>query len=503
MFLHYGIHVKILLKLSSKSERIRTYQFTRVKKILILIPTYNEAENVKNLYSGIKKLNIKSDILFVDDNSPDGTAEIITKIMRKDKSVDFLLRKKKEGIGGAHLAGIDWAYERGYSTLITMDCDFTHNPKDIPRLLKKGNGADIVVGSRYLSAGSLSDWNPIRKTLTRTAHLLTKLLLSIPYDATGAFRLYSLDKIPKQIFGMVESKGYSFFFESLFILSLNGFKIKEIPVTLPARTYGTSKMTIKDAWNSLIFLFQTYYLTKIYRNSYVYTPPFIKPKKIHEKGEDEWDEYWRSERKQRKILYDIVAMFYRKYIIKRNLNRYIIKYFNPKAQLLHAGCGGGQVDRDIANVVNITALDISTIALNIYKRQYKDSCKIIHGSILNIPTKSENYDGIYNLGVMEHFTKRDIKKILDEFHRVLKKNGKILLFWPPQFGLSVIFLNCMHFLLNNLLKREIRLHPHEITKVKSRKQIQTILKRSNFRLTSYDFGVRDLFTYAIIVGEKI
>lgn len=474
-----------------------------MNKILILIPTYNEAENINALYSEIKKLKLKADILFVDDNSPDKTAEIIKKISSKDNSVKLILRQGKEGVGGAHLAGIQYAYEKKYDTLVTMDADFTHKPKDITKFLKQKNKADIVVGSRYISSNSLSEWNYFRKTVTNTAHMLTKLLLKMPFDATGAFRMYNLKKIPKEVFKLVESKDYSFFFESLFILYLNKFKIKEISVTLPARTYGTTKMTISDAVNGLKFLFQTFYLSKIYQDSYTYCPVLLHPNKKPEKAEREWDEYWLSERKQRKILYDATAVFYRKYIIRRTLNYYMKKHFKKGAKMLHAGCGGGQVDTDVVRMVNVTALDISTGALNRYKNLYKDSCKVLQGSILNLPIKDGSFDGVYNLGVMEHFSPADIKKILDEFHRVLKKNGKIMLFWPPVYGSSVYFLDSLHFVLNNILHKNIRLHPEEYVRVKSKKQISTILGESGFKLIGFYFGPRDFFTYQIIVAEKI
>lgn len=472
-----------------------------MNKILIAIPTYNEAENVGNIYSKIRNLKLNSDILFIDDNSPDGTAQIVRDISKKDARVKLLLRKKKEGIGTAHIAGINWAYKNHYKILITMDCDLTHKPEDINKFLKHSDKVDIVVGSRFINANSLSEWNLLRTALTKTGHFLTKLLLNIKYDATGAFRLYRLDKIRQEVFKITESKGYSFFFESLFILSLNGARIKEVPINLPARTYGSSKMNVGDIWKSLKFLFQTYYLSKIYRDSYIYSPPLFSRKR-KAKDEKEWDNYWQSEKKKRKILYDITAAFYRKYIIKRRLNHYIKKFFKNKSEILHAGCGGGQVDLDVVHNINITALDISSEALNRYKRQYGDLCKVIHGSVMRIPSKNEQYDGIYNLGVMEHFDKKDIERILAEFHRVLKDNGKIILFWPPSFGLSVIFLNTMHFILNNILKKNIRLHPHEITKIKSKKQIKEILKNSGFNLKGFYFGPEDLFTYVIVVGEK-
>ncbi len=473
-----------------------------MNKILIAIPTYNEAENVMAIYFKIKKLNLDSDILFIDDNSPDGTAKIIKKILERDHTVKLLLRRKKEGIGAAHLAGINWAYKNLYKNLITMDCDLTHKPKDIIKFIKYAGDSDIVVGSRFINKNSLSEWNLLRKLLTKTGHFLTRLLLDMPYDATGAFRFYRLDRISKDIFKLIESKGYSFFFESLYIFFINGLRIKEVPISLPARTYGSSKMTFEDAWRSLRFLFQTYYISKIYRDSYIYSAPLIHKGKRRDREEKEWDLYWQSERNKRKILYDVAAVFYRKYIIKRALNYYFKKVFAPQARVLHAGCGGGQVDSEVVNFAKITALDISTEALNRYKRQYGNAYRTVHGNVLKIPLQKESFEGVYNLGVMEHFTQKDIKKILDEFYRVLGKNGKILLFWPPRFGLSVIFLNSIHFILNNILKKNIRLHPHEITKVKSKKQIMEILAKSHFKLENFYFGPQDLFTYVVIIGKK-
>lgn len=470
---------------------------------LILIPTFNESLNVEKLYRALKKLNFKADILFVDDNSPDGTADIIKRIIKKDQSVNLLSRGSKQGIGSAHLAGIDWAYKNNYKTLISMDCDLTHKPEDIKKLLKADKKFEVVIGSRYLSKKSLSEWNIIRKNITIVAHFLTTKLLNIPYDATGAFRLYRIDKISKEVFNLVASKGYSFFFESLFILSVNKYKIKEVPINLPARTYGHSKMSIEDAWKSLVFLYQTFYQSKTYKNSYIYSPGTIKGNRYPGKTEKEWDQYWSANQKSRKVLYDTIAVFYRTHIIKRSLNHFIDITFKKEQKILHAGCGSGLVDADVVNKVKVTALDISTEALNRYKQLYGNSCEILYGDIFKIPSKSESFDGIYNLGVMEHFSEKELKKIFDEFYRVLTPGGKILLFWPPQFGLSVIFLNTLHFVLNNLFNKKIRLHPHEITKVKSRKQIEDILSISKFKLTNFTFGPRDLFTYVVITGQKL
>jgi len=226
---------------------------------LIFIPTYNEVDNVEKIFKDIKALNLPADMLFLDDNSPDGTGLIIDTLAANNTHVFTIHRKGKLGIGSAHQDGIRWAYEHRYKTLITMDCDFTHSPSYITDFVKLSDKATIVVGSRYLQKDSLSTWNLFRKFLTYLGHFLTVNLLNVPYDASGAFRLYNLEKIDENLFGLILSRGYSFFFESLFILYHNKITVVETPIELPSRTYGTSKMTYKDAWNSLTFLLNLCY----------------------------------------------------------------------------------------------------------------------------------------------------------------------------------------------------------------------------------------------------
>jgi ubiquinone/menaquinone biosynthesis C-methylase UbiE len=217
-----------------------------------------------------------------------------------------------------------------------------------------------------------------------------------------------------------------------------------------------------------------------------------------------WDQYWEREKYRPNRLYDIVARIYRKYIIKRSLNHFIIKYLAPNANVLHAGCGSGQVDTDIADYIFITALDISQKALTIYKQTNKNISRVIQGSIFSIPVRENTYDGIYNLGVMEHFYNEDIDKILKEFHTVLKPCGKIILFWPPEFGLSVMFLSFVKFIFNKFLgKNDLNLHPAEYSLIKSRNQLSEIIKRNGYKLIDYYFGVSDFFTHVVIVGQKL
>ena len=471
-------------------------------ELLIFIPTYNERENVEGILRQILDLGLQADILFVDDNSPDGTGELLDKLAEATPHVIALHRPGKMGIGSAHVYGINWAYGQGYRKLITMDCDFTHSPEYIREFLANPDHADIVVGSRYLQEKSLSTWNPFRKLLTKVGHLLTTFFLKMPYDATGAFRLYHLDRIPRSFLDSIHSQSYSFFFESLYILHLNNFRIAEVATDLPARVYGHSKMRLRDAWHSVMHLVHIYLTTLINRERYEIVAPYV-PAAATLKDEQGWSEYWSQKTRPALLVYDLIAAFYRKFIIRPSLNHFMLKHFSSGARVLHAGCGSGQVDVDIGQRVSISALDISAEALSFYKKTNPQCAELVYGSIFAIPAENDTFDGVYNLGVMEHFTETQIADILDEFCRVLKPGGKIVLFWPPEFGLSVLFLRLVHFVMNRVLNRKVTLHPAEITRVRSRRQIERYLANSGFLLAEYRFGPRDLFTYVVVVGGKV
>jgi dolichol-phosphate mannosyltransferase len=214
-------------------------------KILIFMPTLNEAGNIENIIHQIIDLNLDADILVIDDGSTDGTDKLVIKLAVEFPSVRLVERGARLGVGSAHTEALRLAKQRGYDYLITMDADFSHQPSDIPRFIKAVEAFDIVIGTRFERSDSLKDWNLFRKGMTHLGHLLTKLLLSMPFDASGGFRAYMLDRIPQDVIDKLESRNYDFFFESLTRMHRRGLSIVEIPIDLPARTYGHSKMQLK------------------------------------------------------------------------------------------------------------------------------------------------------------------------------------------------------------------------------------------------------------------
>ncbi len=469
---------------------------------LIFIPTYNEVENVRVIYEQIKALDLGIDLLFCDDNSPDDTGKIIDAICASDPRVSVIHREGKLGIGSAHVRGIDWAYARGYEQLITMDCDFSHSPCYIKKFIEFSGGGDVIVGSRYMEDGSLKEWNFYRKILTYAGHFLTNTLLKMHYDATGAFRLYNLVKIAQGIFHLPRSKGYSFLFESLYVLMLNGAVIKEFPIQLPARTYGHSKMTFKGSFTSFLHLMDIYWTTLLKRHEFIYVDTQLTKQFEASSVEQDWDAYWKKDRQSINVLYDALACFYRFCIFKGALNYFIWKYFPPTSLLLHAGCGSGQVDVDISKEYRVYALDISSAALTIYKKYNPGAHALLWADIFHLPLQDNQVDGVYNLGVMEHFTENEIQQILSEFRRVLKPRGEVIIFWPPEFGLATRFLCAATWLLNDLLHLKVKLHPDEITCIKSRDHMVGIFEKAGFEVKEYYFGIKDLWTQCVVAAEK-
>jgi len=225
-------------------------------RLLIFVPTYNESENISRLYAELKKLPFEADLLFLDDDSPDGTGNLMDALASQDSRLSVIHRQGKQGIGSAHREGILWAESRDYDYLLTMDADFTHNPIDLPRLWAIHDQHDLVLASRYLQQGSLKGWNLLRRGLTTMGHLATKMLLGLSQDATGALRVYDLKRLGTRWLGRVESNGYGFFFESLFEINQMRADIAEVPIKLPPRTYGHSKMNWNEVRKSLGMLFQ-------------------------------------------------------------------------------------------------------------------------------------------------------------------------------------------------------------------------------------------------------
>ena len=468
---------------------------------LIFVPTFNESGNAERMVNGLLSLELDADLLFLDDNSPDGTGAILDRLAAAIPRLTVIHRAGKLGIGSAHLDAIDWAYDHGYHQLVTLDCDFTHTPADVRRLVEKASGYDVTVGSRYLEPNSLPGWNPLRRSLTGLGHLMTKHLLGIQFDATGALRAYDLTRIPREAFQTVEARGYGFFFESMFVLVKRGHSVNEFPIVLPARTYGSSKMTVRETVRSGSQLLRLWGASKADPARYQRTPspPTLDP---NLDDPQDWDAYWDQKQRPANKAYDAIAAAYRVSVIKPRLEQFVANHFSAGSHLLHAGCGSGQVDATLHAQMQITAVDISGSALQLYQKNNPTAFAVKHASILDLPFSSGSFDGAYNLGVLEHFTMPEIRAILGELNRVLKPGGTLLVFWPHSRASSVAVLKAAHWVARRASDPTTTLHPPEVSLLKSRYWAESLMTEAGFRMKRYSFGPRDFFVQAVIVAEK-
>jgi len=215
------------------------------KRVLIIVPTYNESMNVRELVPLVLAADKRIDILFIDDNSPDKTAAIVRKMMKTDKRLHLLERPGKMGLGTAYIAGFGWALDNGYGYVFEMDADLSHNPKYLPAMIAQLTGdADVVVGSRYVKGGGVVNWPAKRKWLSRLANIYASIFTWVRVrDLTAGFVGYRAEVLAAINFPTVRSNGYSFQIEMKFRCHRNGFRIREVPIIFADRERGESKIS--------------------------------------------------------------------------------------------------------------------------------------------------------------------------------------------------------------------------------------------------------------------
>jgi dolichol-phosphate mannosyltransferase len=215
-----------------------------VGRILVVIPTYNEAATVRKAVEGVRSVVPAAEVLVVDDASPDGTGEIADGLAELDPRIHVLHRARKEGLGVAYVAGFRWGLEREFDTFVEMDADGSHQPAELPRLLAALPEADLVLGSRYVRGGRVVDWAWPRALLSRSGNLYTRLALGIPLrDGTSGYRAYRASALRQLALDTVASAGYCFQVDLAWRAVRTGLRVVEVPITFVERTEGTSKMS--------------------------------------------------------------------------------------------------------------------------------------------------------------------------------------------------------------------------------------------------------------------
>jgi dolichol-phosphate mannosyltransferase len=220
--------------------------FADLGRIVVIVPTYNERENLERIVGRVRASVPEAHVLVADDNSPDGTGAIADRLAAADDHVQVMHRRGKEGLGAAYLAGFAWALENGYDVVVEMDADGSHQPEQLPRLLAALRDADLVLGSRWVPGGSVVNWPKSRELLSRGGSLYTRLMLGVPMkDATGGYRAFRADTLRGLDLTGVESAGYCFQVELGWRAVQAGLRVREVPIEFVERELGDSKMDQK------------------------------------------------------------------------------------------------------------------------------------------------------------------------------------------------------------------------------------------------------------------
>src|SRR5262245_3639548 len=217
----------------------------------VCLPTYNERENVERMVRRLHELGVR--VLVIDDGSPDGTGEIADRLAEELDGVSVLHRPKKEGLGPAYLAGFRRALDDGAELILEMDCDFSHDPQDVPRLIAAADEVDYVLGSRYAKGGGTKNWGLLRRFVSRFGSLYAQIILALPVrDLTGGFKCYRRAVLEALPLDEIDSKGYAFQIETTYRAVRMGFSVREVPITFVDRVEGGSKMSnaivVEAAW---------------------------------------------------------------------------------------------------------------------------------------------------------------------------------------------------------------------------------------------------------------
>jgi dolichol-phosphate mannosyltransferase len=224
---------------------------------LVIVPTYNERDNLPRLMHSVLALEQGIDVLIVDDASPDGTGDVADQLARDDSRVRVLHRAGKRGLGTAYVAGFRYALQHGYARAVEMDADFSHRPEDLPRLLAASRHADLVIGSRWVRGGGTEPWSPVRKLISRAGSLYARAMLRLPIkDCTSGFRCFRRAVLEALDLDAVSANGFGFQVEMTYLCSRAGFRVAEVPIVFPDRRAGRSKMSARIVVEALALVWR-------------------------------------------------------------------------------------------------------------------------------------------------------------------------------------------------------------------------------------------------------
>jgi dolichol-phosphate mannosyltransferase len=225
---------------------------------LIVIPTYNERENIASLIEDVLRCVPSTDLLIIDDNSPDGTGQLVDTLAARDPRIRVLHRAGKLGLGTAYVRGFQFAIEQGYDFVFEMDADYSHDPHYLPRFLEAIEGADLVIGSRYIPGGGTPNWSALRKFISGGGNTFARAVLGIPVrDCTSGYRCYRTAALRTLNLGAIRAQGYAFQVELAYNFWKSGYRVREVPIVFVDRRVGKSKMSRKIFVEAFLWVIRT------------------------------------------------------------------------------------------------------------------------------------------------------------------------------------------------------------------------------------------------------
>ena len=227
-------------------------------RTLIVIPTYNERENIADLLDKVFAQAPQTNILVIDDNSPDGTGQVVDEIAARDPRVHILHRAGKLGLGTAYVRGFRYAIDEGYDFVFEMDADFSHDPRYLPAFLAAAQDVDLVIGSRYIAGGGTPNWSPLRKFISGGGNVFARVALGLPiHDCTGGYRCYRVAALRTLNLDAISAQGYAFQVELAYNFWKSGYSWREIPIIFEDRRVGKSKMSRKTFVEAFLWVVRT------------------------------------------------------------------------------------------------------------------------------------------------------------------------------------------------------------------------------------------------------
>jgi dolichol-phosphate mannosyltransferase len=226
-------------------------------RVVVCLPTYNERQNLAQMVRALADVFLQAELeahmLVIDDSSPDGTGELADQLAAELPNLTVLHRPTKQGLGPAYMEGFRQALAGGPELVLSMDCDFSHDPADVPRLVAAAENADLVLGSRYVAGGGTSNWGLVRRTISRAGSLYARVLLGVPVrDLTGGFKCYRREVVETLVAEPISSRGYAFQIETTYRALRAGYRVDEVPIVFTDRELGRSKMTRSIVLEALV-----------------------------------------------------------------------------------------------------------------------------------------------------------------------------------------------------------------------------------------------------------